>query len=90
MKNNINLNLIKKSIRLEGSKITEIEEYILDLLQERLYLLDERTEQEWIDAADPKGSEMKLLIESIKCFKTHFNLELDGKGFEGETYDLRD
>ena len=40
-------------------------EYLFDLLQERLSLLDERTEQEWEDAADPKGEEMKLLVESI-------------------------
>ena len=40
-------------------------EYLFDLLQERLSLLDERTEQEWEDAADPKGQEMKLLIEAI-------------------------
>ena len=43
----------------------ENKEYLFDLLQERLSLLDERTEQEWEDAADPKGEEMKLLVESI-------------------------
>ena len=43
-------------------------EYLFDLLQERLSLLDERTEQEWEDAADPKGKEMKLLSEIISEF----------------------
>ena len=40
-------------------------EYLFDLLQERLSLLDERTEQEWEDAADPKGQEMIILAETI-------------------------
>ena len=40
-------------------------EYLFDLLQERLSLLDERTEQEWEDAADPKGEEMIILTETI-------------------------
>ena len=40
-------------------------EYLFYLLQERLSLLDERTEQEWEDAADPKGQEMVILAETI-------------------------
>ena len=46
----------------------ENKEYLFDLLQERLSLLDERTEQEWIDRNDPKGEEMKLLSEIISEF----------------------
>ena len=44
---------------------SEHKEYILELLLERLSLLDERTEQEWEDAADPKGLEMIILAETI-------------------------
>ena len=43
----------------------ENKEYLYDLLQERLSLLDERTEQEWEDAADPKCQEMIILAETI-------------------------
>ena len=43
----------------------ENKEYLYNLLQERLSLLDERTEQEWEDAADPKGQEMIILAETI-------------------------
>ena len=43
----------------------ENKEYLYDLLQERLSLLDERTEQEWEDAADPKGEEMIIFTETI-------------------------
>jgi len=43
----------------------ENKEYLYDLLQERLSLLDERTEQEWEDASDPKGQEMIILAETI-------------------------
>jgi len=40
-------------------------EYILEVLHERLSLLNERTEQEWIDADDPKALELTLLYEAI-------------------------
>ena len=43
----------------------ENKEYLFELLQERLSLLNERTEQEWEDAADPKGQEMIILAETI-------------------------
>ena len=72
MKNNINLDLLKKYVRKEDRKKTELIEYILDVLQERLSLLDERTEQEWEDAADPKGQEMKILIEAIDFLTQKF------------------
>ena len=51
---------------------TRNKEYLFDLLQERLSLLDERTEQEWEDAADPKGQEMKILIEAIDFLTQKF------------------
>ena len=72
MKNNINLDLLKKYVRKQDRKQTELLEYILDVLQERLSLLDERTEQEWEDAADPKGQEMKILIEAIDFLTQKF------------------
>ena len=48
-------------------------EYLFDLLQERLSLLDERTEQEWEDAADPKGKELKFLKKTIEDLITWLN-----------------
>ena len=72
MKNNISLDLLKKYVQKEDRKKTELYEYILDVLQERLSLLDERTEQEWEDAADPKGEEMKILIEAIDFLSHKF------------------
>ena len=47
---------------------SEHKEYILEVLHERLSLLDERTEQEWIDANDPKALELQLLYEAIVAF----------------------
>ena len=49
----------------EDLRKAQIYEYVLDVLRERLSLLDERTEQEWEDAADPKGQEMIILAETI-------------------------
>ena len=48
-------------------------EYLFDLLQERLSLLDERTEQEWIERNDPKGQEMKLLKQTIEYLDSYFD-----------------
>ena len=44
---------------------SEHKEYILELLLERLSFFDEMSEQEWEDAADPKGQEMIILAETI-------------------------
>ena len=52
-------------INMEVHMRKQNKEYLFDLLQERLSLLDERTEQEWEDAADPKGQEMIILAETI-------------------------
>ena len=68
MKNNINLNTIKKYVSNDIRKKSEVKTYILEVLHERLSLLDERTEQEWIDANDPKALELKLLYEAIVAF----------------------
>ncbi len=90
MKNNINLDAIKKNVQDNFRKKAEVKTYILEVLHERLSFFDERSEQEWIDGADPKGDEMKFLIEVIEYFDSYFDIKLNGKGFEGETYDLRD
>jgi len=47
---------------------SEHKEYILELLFEKLEILDMRTETDWIEANDPKGKEMKLLSEIIASF----------------------
>jgi len=47
---------------------TEHKEYVLELLFEKLEILDMRTEQDWIEANDPKGKEMKLVSEIIANF----------------------
>ena len=52
---------------------SEHKEYILEILLERMSFFDERTEQEWEDAADPKGKEMKFLIEVIEYFDRQFD-----------------
>ena len=58
--------LINTIVKLKKAQIaTRNKAYLFDLLQERLSLLDERTEQEWEDAADPKGQEMIILAETI-------------------------
>ena len=63
----LNIIKLKTIIKLTRSikMRKENKEYLYDLLQERLSLLDERTEQEWEDAADPKGEEMIILTETI-------------------------
>ena len=73
MKNNINLNSIKKYVSDDIRKKSEVKTYILEVLHERLSFFDERTEQEWEDAADPKGKEMKFLIEVIEYFDRQFD-----------------
>ena len=90
MKNNINLNTIKKYVSDDIRKKSEVKTYILEVLHERLSFFDERTEQEWEDAADPKGKEMKFLTEVIEIFDSNFNVTFNGKGFEGQPYDLQD
>ena len=47
---------------------SEIREYVVEVLLERLSHFDEMSEQEWIDRNDPKGKEMKLLSEIIASF----------------------
>ena len=47
---------------------SEHKEYVLELLFDRLEILDMRSEQDWIEADDPKGNEMKLLSEIIANF----------------------
>ena len=47
---------------------SEHQEYVLELLFERLEILDMRTEQDWIEADDPKGKEMTLVSEIIAEF----------------------
>ena len=47
---------------------TEHKEYILEVLHEKLEILDMRTEQDWIEANDPKALELKLLYEAIVAF----------------------
>tara|TARA_B100001093_G_scaffold315884_1_gene301376 strand:+ start:591 stop:755 length:165 start_codon:yes stop_codon:yes gene_type:complete len=41
-------------------------DYIFDLLYERYHYLDERSEQEWLEAADPKGEELKFIEKTIE------------------------
>ena len=42
----------------------ENKEYLYDLLQERLFLLDERTEQDWEDSGDPNAEELDMLDQA--------------------------
>ena len=42
----------------------ENKEYLFDLLQERLSLLDERTEQDWEDSGDPNAEELAMLDQA--------------------------
>ena len=44
----------------------EIREYISQILNNELYLLEERTEQVWIDCDDSNKNELKLCKEAIK------------------------
>ena len=46
----------------------EHKEYILEVLHEKLEILDMRTEQDWIEADDPKALELQLLYEAIVAF----------------------
>ena len=57
----------------EDLRKAQIYEYVLDVLRERLSLLDERTEQEWEDAADPKAQEMIILAETIGYLNDSFD-----------------
>ena len=41
-------------------------DYIFDLLYERYHYLDERSEQEQLEAADPKGEELKFIEKTIE------------------------
>tara|TARA_R100001509_G_C4727925_1_gene168820 strand:+ start:336 stop:500 length:165 start_codon:yes stop_codon:yes gene_type:complete len=47
--------------------------YIFELLDDRLYQLDERTEQDWIECDDPKGKELKFLKKTIEDLITWLN-----------------
>ena len=52
---------------------SEHKEYILEILLERMSFFDEMSEQEWIDRADPKGQEMKLLKQTIEYLDSYFD-----------------
>ena len=52
---------------------SEIREYLFEVLLERLSHFDEMSEQEWIDRADPKGQEMKLLKQTIEYLDSYFD-----------------
>ena len=47
---------------------SEHKEYILEVLHEKLEILDMRTEQDWIEADGPKAHELQLLYEAIVAF----------------------
>ena len=44
----------------------ETREYISQILNNELYLLEERTEQYWIDCDDLNKNELKLCKDAIK------------------------
>ena len=50
---------------MKKSNEEEIRSFIYEVLCAEYSLLSERTEQEWEDAADPKGEEMVILAETI-------------------------